>query len=48
MTKYTLIGLILLAIFALAGIAFGVWFSITWGNTPISELPAWLWWLVSK
>ena len=42
-----LIKIILFVIFLIGCIALTVWFLTTYGNTPVGELPTWLWWLMN-
>lgn len=39
--------IILVTICGIGGLAFIIWFLVTWGNTPVGELPTWLWWLMN-
>ena len=33
-------------VIAVAGIAFSVYLVCKYGNTPLQDLPTWLWWLL--
>ena len=42
-----LVKVILGVLFLIAVIMFIIWFLANYGNTPVGELPTWLWWLVN-
>ena len=42
MNKGTLIILVIMILLALAGISFAIYVYVTYGNTPLKDLPAWV------
>lgn len=42
-----LVKVILYVLALIVVIGFIIWFLVVWGNTPVGELPAWLWWLMN-
>jgi hypothetical protein len=42
-----LIKVIFYVLFLIVVIIFIVWFLVNYGNTPVGELPTWLWWLMN-
>lgn len=38
--------IVALLLVSVGAIAFRVWVFATYGNTPVTELPAWVWWIM--